>query len=62
MTKKMPDDNNYDEAGEKRLAELIKEAGDDMRMSNKKARERHYAKIREVVEEAVSSRQDFITK
>jgi len=62
MEKKTDTANRYDEDGEKRLAELIKKAGNNARMRKKKTMEQHYAKIQSVIGEAVSERQRFITK
>ena len=56
----MNNDDNYDEAGEKRLAELIKEAGRDARLRKKKVMEQHYAKLRRIIKEAVANREQFI--
>jgi|APSaa5957512622_1039677.scaffolds.fasta_scaffold85375_2 hypothetical protein len=49
-----------EEIAEQRLAELIKEAGEDVRKSNKKAMEKHYEKIRNIVEKVMSKKQDAI--
>ncbi len=51
-----------EEIAEQRLAELISEAGEDVRRSNKKAMEKHYGKIREMIEQAGAEGQDFSSK
>ncbi|VEN74924.1 hypothetical protein EPICR_50205 [Candidatus Desulfarcum epimagneticum] len=60
MRKKTHTNTVIDEAGEKRLAELIKEAGEDARSRRKKVMEEHYDKIRAAIRKGVSNRQDFI--
>ncbi|MBT3387872.1 MAG: hypothetical protein HN417_08065 [Desulfobacula sp.] len=62
MENKIIYEDKAEQIAEQRLAELIKEAGDDVRRSNKKAMEQHYAKIREMIEQAASVRQDFVTE
>jgi hypothetical protein len=56
----MNKDDNYEETAEKRLAELIKEAGRDARLRKKKVMEQHYAKLRRIIKEAVANREQFI--
>ena len=62
MEKELNSDNGCDEDGEKRLADLIKKAGDDARWRRKKIMEQHYAKLRAVIGEAVLERQGSIIK
>jgi hypothetical protein len=56
----MNNDNNYTEHGEERLAELIKEAGRDARLRQKKIMEQHYAKLQRIIKEAVANREKFV--
>ncbi|CAN2040825.1 conserved hypothetical protein [Candidatus Magnetomoraceae bacterium gMMP-15] len=49
-------DKNQDE-GEKRLATLIKKAGEDARTRKKKAMTLHFEKLRTVVAEGISRQQ-----
>ena len=55
----MNNDDNYEEAGEKRLAELIKEAGRDARLRKKKIMDQHYAKLQRIIKEAVANQEEF---
>ncbi|MEX1232211.1 MAG: hypothetical protein WEB58_18340 [Planctomycetaceae bacterium] len=53
------DSEAYDpDAGEEHLAELIHEAGEDVRAKNRAAMEQHFERIRRIVEEAVSRWKD----
>jgi hypothetical protein len=48
------------ETAEKRLAALIKQAGDEARARKRKAMAWHFKKLQTVIGEAVSRRQDSI--
>ncbi|OEU76816.1 MAG: hypothetical protein BA872_05720 [Desulfobacterales bacterium C00003060] len=55
------DDKNQ-ETAENRLAALIKEAGDEARARKREALAWHFEKLQTVIGEAVSRRQDSITR
>jgi len=54
--------NTHQEVGEEQLAVLINQAGEEARSRKRKALDRHFKRIREVIAESVSSRQESIPK
>jgi len=52
----------HQEVGEEQLAVLINQAGEEARLRKRKALDRHFKRIREVIAESVSRRQESIPK
>lgn len=54
--------NKHQEVGEEQLAVLINQAGEEARVRKREALDRHFKRIREVIAESVSRRQESIPK